>query len=217
MSVKCWYCDVQPLSDPALFYRAMSLLPWEERREKVLRFRFEKDRQLCLGAGLLLVQALRQAGVHDLSLRRLANGKPVLANCPDIHFNLSHSGRLAVCAVSGQPVGVDVETPQRADPGVLTMCFQPAEQEWIRDSDDPDRAFTHLWTRKESCLKLSGAGLSCPLNAFSVLPGKELPGSIFFSEAEAMGHLICVCTPQREAVSFKPSPILCPSSGPGGP
>lgn len=73
MGITCWVCDVRPLSDPALFSQGMSLLPWEERRVQVMRFRFDKDRRLCLGAGLLLAHALRHAGATDLSLCRHSN------------------------------------------------------------------------------------------------------------------------------------------------
>ena len=202
MSVICWYYDVQPLYDSVLFFRGMALLPWEERRAKVMRFHFEKDRCLCLGAGLLLEHALLQAGASDLSLHCLANGKPVLANEPNIHFNLSHSGTMAVCALSDHPVGVDVEILQKAEPGVMNMCFRHDEQEWIRRSDYPDHAFTRLWTRKESYLKLSGEGLSRPLDSFCVLPGKGAPKEAHFAESEEMGHLICACTRQNDAVIF---------------
>ena len=210
MSVICWYCDVQPLSDPLLFSRGLSLLPWEERREQVMRFRFDKDRRLCLGAGLLLAYALCRAGASDLSLRCLPNGKPMLANDPNIHFNLSHSGILAVCAVSDHPVGVDVEPIQNAVSEVAAMCFQSAEQEWMKASDHPDYAFTRLWTRKESYLKLSGEGLSRSPESFCVLPGKDAPKGARFSELEEMGHLICVCTQQNDAVIFNRWRVLQP-------
>ena len=203
MSVICWYYDVRQLTDSSLFARGMSVLPWEERREQVMRFRFDKDRRLCLGAGLLLAYALRQAGATDLSLCRLSNGKPVLTNAPNIHFNLSHSGTLATCAVSAQPVGVDVEVLQNADPGVVAMCFQPIEQEWINQADDQRRAFTRLWTRKESYLKLRGTGLTCPPDSFCVLPGKDAPDGISYSEMDEADHMICVCTQQNNAVVFK--------------
>ena len=69
--VVCWTCDVGPLADPARFARGMAALPWADRREKVMAFRFDRDRRLCLGAGLLLAHALRRAGAKNLALCRL--------------------------------------------------------------------------------------------------------------------------------------------------
>ena len=202
-SVLLWICDVQPLSDPSLFARGLFLLPWEERREQVMHYRFEKDRRLCLGAGLLLASALREAGAEDLRLRVLPNGKPELAHVPDLHFNLSHSGTLAVCAVAADPVGADVETLQKADPAVGAVCFRSAEQEWIRNAGDPDRAFTRLWTRKESLLKLRGEGLALDPASFSVLPEEDGARDTRFFETEIAGHLICVCTQKNNEVILK--------------
>ncbi len=207
MSISYWFCDVSPLSDPALFSRGMTLLPWEERRERVMRYRFDKDRRLCLGAGLLLAFALRQAGASNLNLRALPNGKPVLTASPDIHFNLSHSGILAVCAVSDQPVGVDVEVIQSANPEIGALCFQKQELAWINQSNDPARAFTRLWTRKESYLKRLGTGLTDDPRAFSVLPGGK-PEGVAFYEYEEMSHLICVCTLTSEVLAFNRMMLL---------
>ena len=203
MFLICWYCNVEPLADPVMFSRNMFRLPWAERREQVIRFRFEKDRRLCLGAGLLLAHALRDAGISDLDLGRLSDGKPVLKNNPDVHFNLSHSGTLAVCAVSDQPVGADVERIQKPDAGVAALCFQTAEQEWINQSAAPDRAFTRLWTRKESYLKLIGTGLLRSPDAVSVLPGTNQPEGVRFFETEQNGHLICVCTGGNRKARFR--------------
>lgn len=203
MSVSCLFCDVSLLSDPSLFSRGMAVLPWEERRKQVIRYRFEKDRHLCLGAGLLLAYALRQAGASNASLPNLPNGKPVLAAGPDTHFSLSHSGKLAVCAVSDQPVGVDVEVLHSIDHDVMTLCFQMQEQKWITQSNDPGRAYTRLWTCKESYLKRTGAGMACDLRAFSVLPGRSAPEGIAFYEHEEMNCLICVCAERSGTVTFE--------------
>lgn len=205
MMLICWTWDVSPLADPRRFEAGMSALPWEKRREKVLSYRFGKDRRLCLGAGLLAAYALREAGVRDLAMDFLAFGKPVLANCPGIHFNLSHSGTLAVCAVSDRPVGVDAEEMQKADMRVADLCFQPAEKEWILASADPDRSFTRLWVRKESFLKLLGTGFSRPANTFSALPGEKTEGGPRFAEREENNCLLCVCSPGQDGPADPPA------------
>lgn len=203
MSVTCWYYDVRPLASPELFSLGLSLLPWEARREQVMRFRLDRDRRLCLGAGLLLAFALRRAGATDLSLRRQPDGKPECARHPEIHFNLSHSGTLAVCAVSHRPVGVDVERIQSGGAGVEAMCFQPLERAWLDQSADHSRAFTRLWTRKESYLKLLGTGLSRPPRSFSVWPGEAMPEGARFFERKIENHLICVCTAEAGETDFR--------------
>lgn len=204
MPVTCWYYDVSELSDPARFSEGMAALPWKDRKEKVLRFRFEKDRLLCLGAGLLAAHALRAAGAEDLALRLPENGKPVLAARPDIHFNLSHSGTLAVCAVSDSPVGVDVEEPDERAFEIADRCFRPEELAWLNDAPDYGRAFLRLWTRKESFLKRSGDGLSVSLLSFSVLPGEARTDGIVWTEHTVMPYQIAVCTEKDRPVTFCP-------------
>ena len=83
-----------------------------ERMRKANRFRFEKDRLLCLGAGILLHEAL---GISDEALIRYRkNGKPFAPGYPA--FNLSHSGQWCLLAANGicRQIGVDVEeiTPE---------------------------------------------------------------------------------------------------------
>ena len=199
---RCWYYDVSELAEPYLYREGLALLPWEERRRQVGRFAFEKDRLLCLGAGLLCAHALRREGVGDLTLAYGAYGKPHLANAPEIHFNLSHSGRLAACAVGTTPVGVDVEERQTADDDVMRQCFQEKEIRWIRAQADEGLAFTRLWTRKESYLKLLGAGLSEEPTSCSVLPEDEAALGVAFHEREVGGCRLCVCTRVGEPVAF---------------
>ena len=201
--IDCWYYDVAELADPVRFARGMDALPWEERRQRVLRYRFEKDRRLCLGAGLLAAYALRRAGAADLRLSCSEYGKPMLASSPDICFNLSHSGTLAVCAVSDRPVGVDVEALAAFSPEVASACFRPDELAWLERQADRDLAFTRLWTRKESRLKHLGTGLSLPANSFSVLPGEAPAEGIALTEYAVEGHRICVCARADREVAFR--------------
>jgi len=203
MPVVCWYWDVVPLRIPELFADGMKELPWEERQKKVMAYRFDCDRRLCLGAGLLLAYALRQAGQEDLRLETGEEGKPFLVNHPELSFNLSHSGDLAVCVVSDAPVGVDVEVLREAYPEIEDACFCPEERLWLEQSGDRERAFYRLWTRKESYLKMLGTGLSENLDSISVIG--EKPG-LCFCETEVKGHRICVCASGELEVCFRKAP-----------
>ncbi|HEX4454970.1 MAG TPA: 4'-phosphopantetheinyl transferase superfamily protein [Kofleriaceae bacterium] len=83
---------------------------------------------------------------------RDAAGKPQLVGGA-IHFNLSHSGELAVVAVSDAPVGIDVEQQRAiADPAAFARRFQ-------FDTTD-QRELMRLWCRKEAWLKARGIGLA---------------------------------------------------------
>ena len=105
-------------------------------------------------------------------------GKPALPAAL-LHFNLSHSGDLALLGIwRDGPLGVDIEALQ-AIPDMASVAryhFSALEQaEWF--SLGPDQqvaAFYRCWTRKEALIKADGSGLSIPLTAFdvSLLPGE---------------------------------------------
>lgn len=203
-SVRCSYFDVSELDDPALMARVVAELPWPERLERAGRLRFATDRRLCLGAGWLAAHMLGDAGASDLTLGYGAHGKPYLVNHPSIHFNLSHSGTLAACAVADMPVGIDVETVRDHGEAVARYCCQPKELDWLRQAPDRAWSFTRLWVRKESYIKLTGDGLSREPRSFSVLPGETPKDDTFFIElpiSDALiDTLICVCTHGRSEV-----------------
>lgn len=108
-----------------------------------------------------------------------AQGKPATAGQPEFHFNLAHSGELALIAVTkNQPVGVDVEQlrPLPDREMIARRFFSPAEFAALQTvaPAKQTRAFFNAWTRKEAFIKALGKGLSHPLDAFdvSLTPGK---------------------------------------------
>ncbi|MBR3224492.1 MAG: 4'-phosphopantetheinyl transferase superfamily protein [Atopobiaceae bacterium] len=206
MDVICWSYDVEELEDDELFRAGMEALPWEERKGKVERLRFGKDRRLSLGAGLLCAWTLGRAGVTDLELALGPHGKPKLAREANVHFNLSHSGTIALCAVSDESVGADVQELHANDAGIARICYTAAEQRWIAAQDDTDWAFTRLWARKESYLKLLGTGLSKDALSFEAMPGASPEEGVEFCESERPGHAICVCTRAGGPVEFADAP-----------
>lgn len=138
---------------------ALALLS-EERREKALRICREDARLRSIGAGLLL----REAGIAP-PFSYGEHGKPYIPG--GVRFSLTHSGELAALAVCEEtPVGLDAEViapVRRAAARALTS----EERDFMEA--DPERRFAYLWTRKEAALKCTGAGLSQPMNTFSVL------------------------------------------------
>lgn len=87
-------------------------------------------------------------------------GKPFLTAYPEVHFNISHSGCWAVCALAAMPCGVDIQErrPIRSR-RIVERTMNAREQRQILEAEDSTAEFIKLWTYKESCIKLSGEGL----------------------------------------------------------
>ena len=172
-----YFCDAPNFE--GYFEKGLSFLP-RERQEKAERFLRTEDRVLSVLTGLMLQKVL---GYSDSKpLRFFEHGKPYMDNSP--FFSISHSGDLAVLAVSENPVGVDVQNMMPFSQGILSRSFTKEERDYI--GEDPVRFF-RLWTRKEAAVKLTGDGLSVPLRSFSVLPINEevnVSGKKFFIQTE---------------------------------
>ncbi len=132
---------------------------WGDRVEKAARLRHPGDAKLCLCAGLALRDVLEARGVQDRKLRADPNGKLFLEGREDLFFNLSHSGRYAVCAAGDAPVGIDVQKITRVPDGFLDRWYTESEKDLVLSSGEPDRMFTRIWTIKEACMKMTGLGL----------------------------------------------------------
>jgi 4'-phosphopantetheinyl transferase len=149
------------------------------------RFVYSKDRNHFVAArGILreLLGAYRLLPPAELRFRYGNHGKPALdANASDsvLQFNLSHSGGLAIYGFSlGRRLGVDVEQirPQRAGEDIARRYFAAREIAELQALPVHRRAegFFLCWTRKEAYIKAHGAGLSLPLDSFTVslTPGR---------------------------------------------
>jgi 4'-phosphopantetheinyl transferase len=124
-------------------------------------------------------------------------GKPALRDYPDTHFNVSHSGKLAVCDVSSAPVGIDVESipaPGRDFMKIAARFFAGEELSYIKarpSEDERAAAFAEIWTKKEAYIKRDGRGLALPLKSFNVL---SLPDVTFHNINVGEGSACHVCT-----------------------
>ena len=111
----------------------------EQRREQCLKFRHELGRQTCAAAYLLLCEALRKEyGITEKPVFEYGeHGKPVISGHPDIHFNMSHCREAAICVVSDQPVGVDIESIHRYSESLALYVMSDKEMEQILHAVDP--------------------------------------------------------------------------------
>lgn len=141
-----------------------------QRRELALRFAHESGRRLSLAVYLLLMEGLqKEYGITEPPLLEyLEGGKPVIKGHPEIHFNFSHSGNVALCAIDSQPVGADVETTRKITPSLIAYTMNDEEQALIASAPESLTAFLALWTKKEAVLKLTGEGIRNDLKSVLV-------------------------------------------------
>ena len=159
MHNRVYVLDTAELGDEALFDRWLGKMT-SRRRQKIAAFRFDKDKRLCLGAGILLAAAV-QGGEKEPEYLVSAHGKPYFED-GRICFNLSHSGTLAVCAVSDREVGADVQQYRHFEDNLIRFVFQPGEVQRIYACETPEQRdilCTRLWTVKESIMKYLGTGI----------------------------------------------------------
>lgn len=168
--IKLAYCNVEEL-DLAKSYK---LLP-KNRKEKVNRFRFIKDKKLSCGAYLLLKKMLDEENISKPIFKTEKFGKSYISNYENIHFNLSHSGKMVACGISDKPLGVDVEYNDPAiDLDIAKNYFFNTEYENIMNSNDPPTEFFNYWVLKESYMKYTGLGFQLDLNSFEIVIENEI-------------------------------------------
>lgn len=151
------------------------LSPEELRRSS--SFYFERDRRRYVIAHAmmrLLLGMYTSCAPQELQLGSNDNGKPFLSR-PNrsIHFNLSHSGDLALLAISGDnEMGVDIEQLAKLHDrdALAERMFSTAERHALKHlhEDLRDLSFLLCWTRKEAYAKAIGDGLRTDFQKFDV-------------------------------------------------
>lgn len=144
-----------------------SVSSWRQR--KAQSYRFRRDRCTSLLAGLLLDKLLRERGLRERDRSYVAGeqGKPAFSDCSELHFNVAHSGDMAVVALSAHPVGIDVES-------LSDFPYEVAEP--------------YAWTEMESVGKLLG----CGIGTFVDGAGYRRPEGVVVKHIMLDGYLVCV-------------------------
>ena len=144
--VHTWIMDVTPLQNDMIYRRCYNRLP-DWRREKADRIRPLEGKMQSAGAWILYQQMRKYYELSD-----------------QMPYNLSHSGKYALCSVSTQPdaqVGCDVEMIKENKLRLAERYFCPGEVAWIQSQTteaEQAEGFYRYWVLKESFIKADTSG-----------------------------------------------------------
>jgi 4'-phosphopantetheinyl transferase len=168
--IRLAYCNVESL-DLKNAYRSVS----KDRQDKIDFYRFEKDKKLSAGAYLLLKKLLSEENITNPLFKTEKYGKAYISNFENVYFNLSHSGKMVLCAISDREVGVDIEySDPEIDLNIAKLYFYNGEYESIMNSQNPADEFFKYWVLKESYMKYTGLGMNLKLDSFEIKIGDEI-------------------------------------------
>jgi 4'-phosphopantetheinyl transferase len=151
----------------------------EDEGQRAVRYHRSVDRdRFIAGRGILrkIISAYLAISPGALRFTYNEHGKPTVLddqNDRALNFNLSHSGELALYAVTrGRDVGIDIEYV-REDFATLEIAehfFSKDEVAALKSLPAGQRAagFFNCWSRKEAFIKAKGLGVSYPLDRFTV-------------------------------------------------
>lgn len=188
--IDLWWYAYESVTDPDLLARHADLMTPEESARHA-RFVFPRDRALFLATRALVRTTLSRYAAVDPAAWRFGthgNGKPHVETpvLPvPLHFNLSNTHGLIVCAVSTTfaMIGVDTEPLDRRSASVdlAHRYFSAAEEAALRaqPAAAQPRRFLSYWTLKESYIKARGLGLAIPLDQFTFLLEQDPIGIAF--------------------------------------
>lgn len=197
MKMKLYKININDLDDPQQNKGLLESVG-VKRREKILRYYKSEDRKRSLGAGIIIEQILKENGLSEDHLKYSENGKPVADN---LFFNVSHAGDYVVGVSSDCDVGCDIEKIIDAPIEIAEHYFNQSEIEYIKSESDKNKAFFTLWTLKESYMKMTGMGMSLPLDSFEIIKtekefilGRSQEKHGFFKTIEFDEHIFSVCS-----------------------
>lgn len=172
-TVEVWQAHLaQP---PELVQRLESTLA-DDERERAARLT-SAPRWIVARAALRIVLA-GSLPLHpsDLELATGPHGKPEIPGSP-LRFNLSHSGDLAVIALSRDAeVGIDVERTSRRS-AVIERTLTDGERATL-NGQDRHTQLLRIWCRKEAMAKAGGGGLGWAPETFDT----TAPGDLSLSD-----------------------------------
>lgn len=204
--IEVWVIKLNRLLTDAQYNNLLGEVTWE-KQQKLAKYRRKEDAQRSLIGEIAIRKMIQdQLGLEKQKIifEQNAYGKPYLKGVPNFHFNISHSDIYVACAISKNPIGIDIEMIKPIDFGIAKRFFTKAEEQYISEVQSEVRQqnrFYEIWTRKEAYIKLCGKGLHIPLNSFDVLtPAEKVYYKCIYGDDQVICH---ICAEQKEVVYVK--------------
>lgn len=173
--MEVYYFDIEPLRNKAIFNAQIENIT-EGRLERIEKSQSTADKLRLMGSGLM-INFIKTKYFVDSDVATDKHGKPYFVNS-DLKFNLSHSGRYVVAAVSDYEIGIDIQKKKADKHRIAEKNFLQGECSYINagaNDEERHQRFCEVWTLKEAYLKNIGMGLRKPLNSFEIVFRPEGP------------------------------------------
>lgn len=163
----------------------------KKRAKKISRLKNKNDILLSVAAEAALNEAVFfVCGKTEYEYDYNENGKPYLKELP-YHISISHSGEYAICAISDNLVGVDIQRVKEYDENIINRFFLEKEKEFINAQKDKRDAFFTIWTQKEALSKLTGKGIGGGFSETNVINNAEYNFKMY--DIGDKNYKICIC------------------------
>lgn len=185
------------------------LMPFlsEQRKGKVLSFRFLPDKISSATAFLLLRYGIKELTGEDdpCDFGFSSEGKPYLLSRADVRFSLSHDRKGVGVALSGREIGADVQEIFQYEKSLAERILSPRERSVFDRLGPDDEVFTRMWTMKESLGKATGKGVYAVMEKTDFSEpfsgSKEIDGHIY-TVGKKDNLCYAVCSDGKEEVRF---------------
>ena len=184
------------------YFHALSVMS-DERKLAVGSKKLQSERSLSIAGEMLARSGISEITGSDpdsIAFARDENGKPY-ATSENIHFNVSHSGEYAVCAVTANPVGIDIEKVREVNPDLTKKFCTEKELGYVFSNDNKEEICFRLisiWTLKEAYFKCLGTGISRDLKTVEFTVGNGTvtcsdPRYTVSLDFSTDGYIVAVC------------------------
>lgn len=141
----------------------------EKEQKNISFFKFKRVQEnyiISQGGLKLLLSNYLNIPTSEVKLGKHKKGKPYSVDNPQLHFNMSNSGKKVVYAFSmDEELGIDLEQLRALHDlnELIQKNYTKKEQEYInKRADQVSFRFFKFWTIKEAYLKAIGVGMRIP-------------------------------------------------------